>query len=434
MAGSPLPRVVLFSQMISLNNSQTTSTTPSTSLNDRLKRAVAMTRANMAASAQANQPSTSTTTPMEVDQATDQEQPLDLSRSAPSSPPRTSQSTFIEEVIAQALGPAPPEPSNYKCIICSAAFPDKKTYRKHLYNDHEVRQHCPKCSRSFTNEGRLSLHLDRHEEEMMLNNLNMGTVKCWLCSQQFSSYVALLHHLELHAVVKVHRCGFCHTLFGTDLARRLHERLEHNMLFRCEVCQDDFDSLRVYERHCSSLHNVDVFGVLHSQPMQTNALMPPTDRGQPVAPARPLTAYDMFQHLVERSANGFAPPHLRSGGGQVLQISPQPQPQQPMAEIENEPPSNVQSMNLAEPQQAGDSGGGDVNRRSLRPRPHRQVNTPSEQDEVPPRRRRRREVNAPCIQNVRVRRARARANRQRRRADRLQNNGKNVLRMQSKTN
>lgn len=116
----------------------------------------------------------------------------------------------------------------YECEICSAAFPNAYSKRRHIYRNHSAPKHvCNLCGRAFNRKDHLKRHLERHSKTIK------GQFKCSECPKQFSSEEYKCRHEQNHKSPvsdRQYQCFVCKKGIKRLDNLKTHMRLYH----RCE--------------------------------------------------------------------------------------------------------------------------------------------------------------------------------------------------------
>lgn len=135
------------------------------------------------------------------------------------------------------------------CTDCGLSFSTRVQLRDHL----QLKPlSCACCSIGFHSKIALRLHLVK-QMKLMENNSGCGfeeapTIdvknhQCKVCESQFSSSNLLALHMDLHSSSKF-KCGDCGARYLHKLHLARHIKLKHLLrsLFRCNICQETFNT------------------------------------------------------------------------------------------------------------------------------------------------------------------------------------------------
>ena len=110
--------------------------------------------------------------------------------------------------------------------------PSKKSYK------------CKKCNKEFQSKDSLKLHVRAHK------NKKESPHKCSKCKKGFPTKGSLKIHKLSHKGEKPHKCTVCERRFQAKDLLKAHmktHRHRNEMLFKCETCQEDFQSTHKLE-------------------------------------------------------------------------------------------------------------------------------------------------------------------------------------------
>ncbi|KAK2162230.1 hypothetical protein LSH36_101g01007 [Paralvinella palmiformis] len=136
-------------------------------------------------------------------------------------------------------------PSDNKCTVCKAAFPDRKELEHHLILSELVHFPCNVCNKVLRSEEELSSHQQLHCE--------VKPYLCELCGTGFSNNVALQRHRTNHSNARPHKCSECDSSFNKREHLLRHVISKHSDLkpFVCQTCGKSFkrrDKLYEHQR------------------------------------------------------------------------------------------------------------------------------------------------------------------------------------------
>lgn len=136
---------------------------------------------------------------------------------------------------------------SFKCKICALKSPNLKQLQEHIVCHAKKKVfRCSYCSRTTTNEMRLSKHEKIHEKlENQSKTVDVQNA-CQICHQQFSSKDLL----EIHENTHKFKCGECEKVFDTISHHRQHMPCKKNpKQFACEMCDKTFFSQSALKLH-----------------------------------------------------------------------------------------------------------------------------------------------------------------------------------------
>ena len=174
----------------------------------------------------------------------------------------------------------------YKCLLCDRAFSRSDHLNNHMRvvhagekpSTHNLRIHCPYCSKLFKRRGALTRHIYIHTgaqpyscrhcsdrfrrldqlKTHLLKSHNDGTwFTCNVCQKKFSRSRSLKVHMLRHEGVKPYVCCECpkHFYTAAELKSHHHVHLDYKQ-FCCFLCGKNFKHKSGFVRHlqdCSVL-------------------------------------------------------------------------------------------------------------------------------------------------------------------------------------
>lgn len=86
-----------------------------------------------------------------------------------------------------------------RCRICQRRFSSKKSYRYHMFNDHQIRNvqfiKCKLCDAEFAYEKGLKVHMFKIHNTLLKDDMIIKQYECEICSIVYRTDVELQHHL-----------------------------------------------------------------------------------------------------------------------------------------------------------------------------------------------------------------------------------------------
>nr|XP_023019540.1 gastrula zinc finger protein XlCGF44.2-like isoform X1 [Leptinotarsa decemlineata] len=129
----------------------------------------------------------------------------------------------------------------YRCRRCRLEFDSRKTYRKHLHQQHNEKYNvCPICGKSVVN-------LSQHRNGV---HGDPASFRCSKCDKSFSCKRHLQRHMLAHGNEFKHKCTTCGKGFKTPFSMRVHMR-SHDVVkpFECSVCLKTFTTKQWRDNH-----------------------------------------------------------------------------------------------------------------------------------------------------------------------------------------
>lgn len=131
----------------------------------------------------------------------------------------------------------------YKCEVCSKAFAESSTRRKHLLTHYPERKlkletfSCEICGKLFKGDNSFKRHMLTHTRQKMAENIEPQ--QCTICHRMVRSNFK--QHIKNHEVEKTFKCELCDAMFRTAFGVKMH-MLTHTGRkdYCCGVCQKQF--------------------------------------------------------------------------------------------------------------------------------------------------------------------------------------------------
>lgn len=141
---------------------------------------------------------------------------------------------------------------SYFCTGCAKYYKTKLDYEIHRRNVHDddgpMRMQCHICSRWFSHEKALRVHIrDTHNPDTPFH--------CTICKHQTKSRQALRSHIKMKHEERKFRCEYCEKAFQT--LRRLNEHITVHVggtLYSCAFCEKTFNSNSNMYKHLKAMH------------------------------------------------------------------------------------------------------------------------------------------------------------------------------------
>lgn len=165
--------------------------------------------------------------------------------------------------------------SNYYCPVCQLCFTDLEQLNRHKQQHpqlKEVKYHCDLCTASFREKSNYDEHMRRHNDELLLPDLNLITPadsndevitgdnspyhstsedsikspkkhKCTypMCTREFTTRSKLNEHAKLHYSDEVYPCDVCGKSFRSMKNLQNHKQIHDAVKkYVCKVCGSAF--------------------------------------------------------------------------------------------------------------------------------------------------------------------------------------------------
>ncbi|CAK1554348.1 unnamed protein product [Leptosia nina] len=134
-----------------------------------------------------------------------------------------------------------------RCFICSNRFNAFKALLEHM-KLHIRNFVCQVCDAGFINRSQLRYHFQTHKT---------GTFKCDHCEKVFSTSLKCKSHMRsVHEKSVINKCGFCEATFVSYRHKQKHQLEEHGVdcQVKCEACGRSFQSQGSYRKHLRANH------------------------------------------------------------------------------------------------------------------------------------------------------------------------------------
>ena len=160
----------------------------------------------------------------------------------------------------------------FKCEVCLKNFSHKRGLDSHMYNCHEVhtRLNCLECNRTFKKSS-----LNQHMKEQHLTNRNFN---CKMCGKHFGLERSLKSHIRNCQGIRGPNHDKKYPIMEYLKQQREEPEMEkpemkdseieeqemkepemNNQGFKCQVCDEDFDSKRGLRLHMRTLaHTIEL--------------------------------------------------------------------------------------------------------------------------------------------------------------------------------
>ena len=119
-----------------------------------------------------------------------------------------------------------------------------------------VKQHCPHCTKTFTQKATLGTHIKEVHDKIK-------NVKCLLCHYSGTSNEIVRNHtLDVHLACRTLTCDECGKIFTNARRRALikHKKNMHRLLpqIPCKMCGKIFKNQTGVARHVKLVHNKEL--------------------------------------------------------------------------------------------------------------------------------------------------------------------------------
>ncbi|XP_061387737.1 zinc finger protein 585A-like [Musca vetustissima] len=146
--------------------------------------------------------------------------------------------------------------SNYYCPVCQLCFTDLEQLNRHKQKHpqlKEVKYHCDLCTASFREKGNYDEHMRRHNDELLLPDLNLITPadsNDEIITGDNSPYHSASEDSSKSSVK--HRCPYptCTREFTTRSKMNEHAKLHYSdEEYPCDICGKTFRSVKNLQNH-----------------------------------------------------------------------------------------------------------------------------------------------------------------------------------------
>lgn len=179
----------------------------------------------------------------------EQTSPTDLSQ------PRSKKQKLDESTNSSDARSPSMAPGTFLCNQCTAALPDFDSFRAHLKSHLEIGHAplcCQTCGMTFSDQGEYETHIVSH---FLITSSEFACAG--LCNKSYSKPDELQKHLfDLHCQM-LFKCSLCAEVFDTKVAIQVHFAVAHSneqKIFRCSSCSETFKVEREFRQHIRTRH------------------------------------------------------------------------------------------------------------------------------------------------------------------------------------
>ena len=142
--------------------------------------------------------------------------------------------------------------AHYFCNKCTMAFLSHSSLEKHYHTEQhkEKKEQCNVCKKKFRNEMMLKIHLEEHQEEIVVDP--NGRISCNRCDKTFKTVYQLREHKVIH-VQGMFSCDQCSSKFSKYHALKSHLK-HHDEVVECDQCDKKYRSKFILNEHKLSVH------------------------------------------------------------------------------------------------------------------------------------------------------------------------------------
>ena len=141
-----------------------------------------------------------------------------------------------------------------ECEICHLKIERRDTYRRHMYQSHNIGEQkiwqCELCEKTFN----IKSNLNRHTKTTHINKF-----ECEICHLSLANIHTYRRHLyQTHNVGK-HKfwlCDHCEKTYTVEKSLDYHTKFAHEKKLGCDICHLNFASRYLYKSHMSQIHNL----------------------------------------------------------------------------------------------------------------------------------------------------------------------------------
>ncbi|ODM87628.1 putative zinc finger protein [Orchesella cincta] len=135
----------------------------------------------------------------------------------------------------------------FRCTECDDSFHHSGTLTKHMNIAHNISVACKVCSKLFSTESSLKIHMICHS--------TFFPFSCLFCEKKFKTQNALLSHIRIHTNEKPYFCKICKNSFTTNTVLALHQSVHtQERPHKCQECSAAFRHKANLSRHIRSVH------------------------------------------------------------------------------------------------------------------------------------------------------------------------------------
>ena len=118
------------------------------------------------------------------------------------------------------------EKINQPCPHCGIIFTNETKLSRHINDEHTgnnaITEPCPHCGKTFKrkamNRHIMFLHTPDHLKPFV----------CQICKKGFVHKLAFSDHMNIHLGLRPYNCEFCNATFNNHSNKRMHERTTHH--------------------------------------------------------------------------------------------------------------------------------------------------------------------------------------------------------------
>ena len=151
----------------------------------------------------------------------------------------------------------------HKCDMCSKAFPETTSLKKHVkyvhggktkkrnlsYHNSLKKYQCEQCEKSFKQSGDLKKHVKEVHDKLKDHH-------CSQCEKAFCrSYQLKKHFAEVHEKAKNYKCEHCGKCFSQSSSVKTHINMVHEgVKYKCNECEKNFSDIGTLKLHFRTIH------------------------------------------------------------------------------------------------------------------------------------------------------------------------------------
>ncbi|XP_037929106.1 zinc finger protein 660-like, partial [Teleopsis dalmanni] len=165
---------------------------------------------------------------------------------------------------------------SYTCDKCSASYKTEKKLKKHIFIEHNIGDNpykCSGCNKLFRNAHNFRTHsilcLNRGQKyichicgkyysrfsirhHMQLHQ--KPKFECKLCPKKYHKPYLFKEHMKTHKQARDNICEYCGKGYNTRKSLAVHRKVQHNLTFKCDICNLKLSSDAAVVRHKQYMH------------------------------------------------------------------------------------------------------------------------------------------------------------------------------------